>query len=668
MDFFANQERARRHSRQMVVFFVLAVLAIIAAVDLLLIVVLNLGQQSGQTRLVVSPGIMVAVSLAVAGVIGLASLFRLASLRGGGGVIAREVNATLVPPDTTNPAWRRLRNVIEEVAIASGVPVPEIYVLEKESGINAFAAGYSPADAAVCVTQGSLDNLTRDELQGVISHEFSHVIHGDMRLNIRLMGVVFGIVVLSVIGQQILQAAWWSGGSVRIGSNRGRRSNGGGLWALGLGLVAIGAIGVFFARLIKASVARQRESLADASAVQFTRQTAGIAGALKKIGALEVGSSFVETQSEEVSHMLFGEAGRWSSWFATHPPLEVRIRTLQPGFDVREFEQLARRWSRLQKAKDPEDPRATLTGMIPTLLGATVMAGAVLPETSQAPSPTSVEASVHVDPATIVSQVGTGNRKDHQVAATIHSSLPEDLRAASRVPAEALSLVLALALAAEPEAGAQQTQLIGKAFSQQRADQVTALTASVRGLHAMQRLPLAALAFPALRRLPRAQIERLVETLQALAHADGRVELDEYCLATLVRVQILDALNPAHGFVAGSLRLTDCRDEFALIAGLVARFGHDDSTSAKHAFLLAIEEALPGATIEYAPSQTWQEQLDVALVRLDRLNSASKELVVRGLTRAICEDDMVRVAEAELLRVVCAALHCPLPIHLQGGA
>ncbi len=663
MDFFANQERARRHSRQMVVFFVLAVLAIIAAVDLLLIVVLNLGQQSGQTELAVSPGVLVAVSLAVAGVIGLASMFRLASLREGGGVIAREVNATLVPPDTPNPAWRRLRNVIEEVAIASGVPVPEIYVLEKESGINAFAAGYSPADAAVCVTQGSLDNLTRDELQGVIAHEFSHVIHGDMRLNIRLMGVVFGIVVLSVIGRQILQAAWWSGGSVRIGSSRNRRGNSGGLWALGLGLMAIGAIGVFFARLIKASVARQRESLADASAVQFTRQTEGIAGALKKIGALEVGSSFAETQTEEVSHMLFGEGGRWSSWFATHPPLEVRIRALQPGFDAKEFGQLARRWSRLQKAKDPEDPRATLTGMIPTLLAATVMAGAVLPEISKASLPD----AVRIDPATVASQVGAGERKDHQVAASVHNSLPEELRVASRVPVEALSLVLALALAAEPEAGAQQIQLIAKAFGDQQADQVTALTLSVRGLHAMQRLPLAALAFPALRRLPRAQIERLVETLQALAHADGRVELDEYCLATLVRVQILDALNPAHGFVVGSLRLVDCRNEFALIAGLVARFGHDDSASAKHAFLLAIEDALPGTTIEYAPPQAWQEQLDVALARLDRLNSASKELVVRGLTRAICEDNRVRVAEAELLRVVCAALHCPLPIHLQGG-
>ncbi len=666
MDFFANQERARRHSRQMVGFFVLAVLAIIAAVDLLLIVVLNLGQQSGQTELAVSPGIMVAVSLVVAGVIGLASMFRLASLREGGGVIAREVNATLVPPDTTIPAWRRLRNVIEEVAIASGVPVPEIYVLEKEPGINAFAAGYSPADAAVCVTQGSLDNLTRDELQGVIAHEFSHMIHGDMRLNIRLMGVVFGIVVLSVIGRQILQAAWWSGGTARIGSSRSRRGNSGGLWALGLGLMAIGAIGVFFARLIKASVARQRESLADASAVQFTRQTEGIAGALKKIGALEVGSRFTETQSEEVSHMLFGEAGRWTSWFATHPPLDVRIRALQPGFDAKEFEQLARRWSRLQKAKDPEDPRATLTGMIPTLLGATVAAGAILQEVSKASPPIAADDAVRIDPATVVSQVGTGERQDHQLAATVHDSLPEELRAASRVPAEALPLVLALALAAEPEAGAQQTQLIDKAFGQQRADQVTALTPSIRSLHARQRLPLAALAFPALRRLPRAQIERLVETLQALAHADGRGELDEYCLASLVRVQILDALNPAHGFVVGSLRLTDCRNEFALVAGLVARFGHDDSTSARHAFLLAMEEALPGATIDYAPPQAWQKQLDVALLRLDRLNSASKELVVRGLTRAICEDNTVRVAEAELLRVVCAALHCPLPIRLQG--
>ncbi|MDE2360235.1 MAG: M48 family metallopeptidase, partial [Betaproteobacteria bacterium] len=356
MDFFAHQENARRHTRRMVVLFVLAVTAIVIAIDAAVVIAFGLLQQRTDGSTALPVGTLVGVSLAVVAVIALASLFRMASLRDGGGAVARGLGATLVPPDTADPALRRLRNVIEEIAIASGVPVPEIYVLEHEPGINAFAAGFSPADAAVCVTQGCLERLNRDELQGVIAHEFSHVLNGDMRINIRLMGLVFGILVLSVIGRQILNAGYWGG--IGIGSSRGRRdNNGGALVFVGIALLVVGGIGVFFGRLIKASVSRSREALADASAVQYTRQTSGIAGALKKIGALEAGSALTETHGEEVSHMLFGEAGGYSALFATHPPLLDRIRTLEPGFDPRELERLARDWSSVRRAADPADPR-----------------------------------------------------------------------------------------------------------------------------------------------------------------------------------------------------------------------------------------------------------------------------------------------------------------------
>ena len=212
------------------------------------------------------------------------------------------------------------------------MPVPEIYVLEREEGINAFAAGYAPGDAAVAVTRGTLELLDRDELQGVIGHEFSHILNGDMRLNIRLMGVLFGILVLGLIGRMILR------GGYRTTLISSRRSKGAPVvLMIGLGLSVLGAIGVLFARGIKASVSRQREFLADASAVQFTRQTDGIANALKKIGGFTGGSLLNATDPEEVSHMLFGTGAKLSGMFATHPPLTERIQALDPNFKASDY-------------------------------------------------------------------------------------------------------------------------------------------------------------------------------------------------------------------------------------------------------------------------------------------------------------------------------------------
>ncbi len=242
------------------------------------------------------------------------------------------MGGTLVPADVQDPLRRRLRNVVEEMAIASGVPVPEIYVLEEESGINAFAAGFTPSDAAVAVTRGTLELLDRDELQGVIAHEFSHILNGDMRLNIRLMGVLFGIMVLGLIGRLIVRG----GHHTSIISSRRDRGAPVAL-VIGLGLMVVGGIGVFFARVIKAGISRQREYLADASAVQFTRQSSGIANALKKIGGYSEGSLIKSADPEEVSHMLFGTGARFCSLFATHPPLVARIQALDPSFRDTDF-------------------------------------------------------------------------------------------------------------------------------------------------------------------------------------------------------------------------------------------------------------------------------------------------------------------------------------------
>ncbi|MFI4979519.1 MAG: M48 family metallopeptidase, partial [Nevskiales bacterium] len=436
MDFFQQQAKVRSHSRGLLLLFLLAVLGIVGAIDLVVLAALGFSHHSPQAQPLAVLPILTGTSLAVLAVIALSTLYRIAALSGGGATVAKELGATLVSPDTHDPAQRRLRNVVEEIAIASGVAVPQIFLLEQESGINAFAAGYSPSDAVVTVTRGALDKLSRDELQGVIAHEFSHILNGDMRLNIRLMGLLFGILVLGIIGGKVLQY----GPSDRKG--------GGAILAIALGLFAIGYIGVFFGRLIKAGVSRQREYLADASAVQFTRQTEGIAGALKKVAGIAGGSKLNNTHGEEVAHMLFGDGIGYSALFATHPPLLKRIKTLDPNFNPLQLAELGKTWNEPDYA--PEDEERPLLSDF---------AGG-----GPGPAPAArVSAGAAMAPAALIASVAQPQAAHYDCAAALRQALPPDLLAAAHDSERAIDLVFALLL--EPTAGpvqAAQLQAIDK--------------------------------------------------------------------------------------------------------------------------------------------------------------------------------------------------------------
>ena len=546
MDFFAQQARVRGSSRRLVLLFVLAVVAIVAAIDA--VVWLTMGHHAADGEPVASNlPLLFASSVAIIAGIGLCSLFRIMSLSGGGKAVAESMGAVPVPPDTRDPQLRRLRNVIEEVAIAAGVPVPDIYLMADEPGINAFAAGYSASDAAMCVTRGCLDRLSRDELQGVIAHEFSHVLNGDMRLNIRLMGLLFGILVLAIVGRRVI----WFGGS-------GNRRGGGQVWLIGLALIVVGYIGYFFGRLIQAAVARSRESLADASAVQFTRQTDGIAGALKKIAILAEGSTLQVANKQEVAHMLFGEAGTFNALFATHPPLLQRIRALEPGFREEELARLA--VSLQQVAAEP-----------PGASAANLAAGSLDVPGFAVPSPLPAGAAV----ATRAAAVAGASKFQH--AAALRQGLPATLNEAVQQPDSALPVLLALALSAQAELQPRQRRLVADAFGDDVQQVTAARFADVEALPPESRLPLAALAFPALKLLPPGRQQTLLDTLDALVRVDGRVDLGEYCLTRLLRVQLLEAQQPRRAPVDGLKKLPACRDSVVLVCAVVARHGAADT-------------------------------------------------------------------------------------------
>jgi Zn-dependent protease with chaperone function len=326
MDFFEKQELARRRTKWLVVYFVLAVFGIIAALHFGFCILLGRSFDDWELLGITAVGVIVSVAIA--------SLVKIVQLAKGGKAVAEMLGGTPVAPSTTDSAERRLRNVVEEMSLASGVPVPSLYILDEDS-INAFAAGYGPTDAAMGFTRGCIKNLTRDELQGVVAHEFSHILNGDMRLNIRLMGLLNGILFLAILGGVLVRAATSSRRS-RSSDNKNSSSNLALLLGAGVLLYLVGWIGVFFSRLIQAAVSRQREFLADASAVQFTRNPHGIAGALAKIGHFT--SRLTHPRTQEASHMFFGNglAESWINLFATHPPIKDRIAQITPDLVLTE--------------------------------------------------------------------------------------------------------------------------------------------------------------------------------------------------------------------------------------------------------------------------------------------------------------------------------------------
>jgi hypothetical protein len=506
-------------------------------------------------------------------------------------------------------------------------------VLEEESSINAFAAGFGPSDAAVAVTRGTLELLDRNELQGVIAHEFSHILNGDMRLNIRLMGVLFGIMVLSLIGRMILRGGRFSG----IGSSR--RGNGVAVvLIIGVGLMILGWIGMLAARIIKAGVSRQREYLADASAVQFTRQTEGIANALKKIGGYSHGSRIEATDPEEVSHMLFGSGSKFAGMLATHPPLVERIQALDPHFKASDFPRIDERLER---------QRVRATAATSGFAATAAVASQDLPDR-------------------MVETVGRPEARHVEYAREIRGSIPASLYDAAHSREFAYLLAIALVIDPSGRHTDRQMALIRDQVGMRRAEIVRRLFTELAESGTEYRLPLLGVSFPALKQRPAAELGFLIELTTRLIEVDGEFDLYEYCFHRFLTTNLSRATDPAA--TVRRVGQKQLRAAAIDLLRILADYGHDDDAQRSAAF-----SAGTGTLGKWAAEYDFQSNrkytisvLDHSLDVLVALNTKGKESLLRAIGATATHDNHVSVAEAELIRAVCASLDYPLPPILAG--
>lgn len=630
-NFFQQQDTARRKTLRLLVLFGMAVVALILFVYLLCVCVfLGIDREEGQPIEVWHPHMFLGVVVAVSIVLTVGSLLKIAELSSGGKSVALMVGGVEITTNTGEMHQRRLLNVVEEMAIASGVPVPVVFLLPQETGINAFAAGYGTGDAVVAVSQGCLDYLTRDELQGVVAHEFSHLLNGDMRLNIRLIGIVAGILILSQIGWLIIDSA---SRSSRSSDKKDSRSQ---MFLLGLGLYILGLVGLFLGSLIKAAISRQREFLADASAVQFTRNPDGIGGALKKIGGLDKGPNIDNPRAGEASHMFFADAllaKRFTDLFATHPPLEARIRQIDPRWDGT-FPPVKR------VSADPAEAAGPRPGRLPQILPGLP----AFPGMGQIPILAAAD-----EPA--------------PAADSPSRQVPGPLKVAAREPFSARSLVYALLLDRQPAARQTQLDRLGQHTEAAEMQETLRLLPLVAPLPDEARLPLLDLVPPALRTMSRAQYKGFRRNVEMLATDDHQLSVFEYSLLCVLSRRLDESYGRRPRVAVRYRSPRTLLPYMSQVLALLAWEGNDSEAKAQAAFRTGLGAFLGQPVNSALPprGQTTLKSFHAALRRCDQSVPRLKERVVQGCAGCILADRVVTPRENELFRAVCAVLGVPVP-------
>lgn len=607
---------------RLILLFALGVVGIIVALYAALVVIIHYAYSDGTVGGVqfgwFNPTLFLVVALTALAVIIGGSLIKIHALRRGGPYVAESLGGRAVNPATNDPRERILVNVVEEMAIASGVPVPVIYVLDSEAGINAFAAGYTFDDAVVGVTRGCLEQLNRDELQGVVAHEFSHILNGDMRLNIRLIGLISGILVLAVIGRILLRSG--------RGGSRGKGS--GPMAMMGIAMLMTGYIGVLVSRIIQSAVSRQREYLSDASAVQFTRNPTGIANALKKIGGFSAGTTIESPMAAETGHMFFGSA--YSAIFSTHPPIIERIRRIDPGFSG-DFSDRNPAKHRFQG--DADSP-----------------VSAAMPGIGE-----------RTAPAGIMRRVGTVTVENIASCAKMLEAMPSRLRDDLRDPFGASCVIYAMLLDEDEAERKKQLRILLSMVSDETAEKVLRLEKDIAVLSREMILALLDLSLPALRNLSAPQYDRFKQHVHALVQADGKMSLFEFIIQQII-VHRLDAAFHPREEKETYRSIEPLMEETVAVLSKLAATGHKSPEEARKAFESAMHKVpLSGIGEERHMVDVSLEDVGRALSKFASSRPGVRQILLNACAHCVLYDSNVTVSEAELLRAVAYAIDLPLP-------
>lgn len=644
MNFFEHQDQARKNTTRLIVLFTLAVASLIALTTVFVgLVLYYFGLQTSASQLeggllgVLSWELVAGIAALVITVVLLGSFYKLMQLSGGGEKVAESLGGRRLQPNTTDADERKLLNVVEEMAIASGTPVPPVFLLE-ESGINAFAAGYDANDAVIGVTRGCMELLNREQLQGVIAHEFSHILHGDMRINIRLIGILHGILIIGLLGSILLRSGAYGHGVTR---SRNKSNSSAAILGLGVGLVVLGYAGTFFGKWIKAAVSRQREFLADASAVQFTRNPDGISQALQKIGGYSHAAEIRHPNVEEFSHMYFGEAilSSMNSLMATHPPLETRIKRINPHWDG-EF---------------PVVTRPVGTASYQSASEATQGFAATGADSEYSPADHSgVHHEVPAD-ALSIDDIGAPTPAHLQQARQILTEIPVALQDAAHDPFAARAMIYSLLI--QPDTAEKQWQQL-----QQRAHPVVykltlELHTTAQQLPREQRLPLFILTVPALKTLSAPQYQVFKENIIALIKADRHVDTFEWALYRM----LLNALEPKPRHHEGRSSIQQLGVPCQQLLSTLATAGHQAPGPAEAAYNRAMSQLGLANLPLLGDGQISLPMLDSAIKQLQTLKPLQKPALLKALITCIQHDGKVDPQEYELFRAIADCLDCPVP-------
>ena len=653
MNFFEAQDSARRSTSVLVLLFLLAIAMLLVLSNFLVFSFLyfvefaEFSLSPSQLELVFDTNLSVLISAAIIGFICLGSLYKLVQLSSGGSAIAQYLGGVIIPRSSSDPLHKKILNIVEEMAIASGTPVPQVYILN-EQGINAFAAGWKTTNVVIGITQGALERLNRDELQGVIAHEFSHIFNGDMRLNIRLIAVLHGILMIGMLGRMILRSLRY----VRTSRN----NKGGGqaiLIILGIGgaLAIVGYTGTFFGNWIKSLISRQREYLADASAVQFTRSSEGIANALKKIGGAVPGSALLVASMDEYSHAYFakGDGGLSFFSFSTHPPLKKRILRIEPRwdgnyfFDERKPIRDAGSSAQRESSKDKKRQMATALG--------TVMATGV-----------GLNAALNA-----VESIGDVSQEQVDAAHAWHKQLPEVVLINAENPYGAQALILALLIDKSTEIAKKQYSVLDDVIGELHAQNVKQVQQAVSEFEGTQTLSLIDLILPTLREMTAEQFTRFDDCVHKLITADKKVDLREWIIQRVVIQHLQEQYGLRKKPIAKYFMLGSAKYSSELILSLLAYLEHPDEIQARTAFDAAKRSVSAGALSLLPKGEVSLDSLNNAMDELEFLKPPLKKRFLQACVSCISHDGKVTLKAYELTRAIASCLDCPMPPVLVGG-